>query len=202
MPIRITVLRHGRTSGASGVYRGDLDTPLSAAGWKQLAASALDWAIPAFTGVATSPLQRCAAFAEDYACQHSLPIKLDAGFKELSFGRWEGLSSAEADAQDAEVHAAFVSTWGETAPPCGESRLALHTRVAAAWTDLVAWEAGGAHRLLLTHAGVMRVLLMQLFDFSPASVRLIALPEAAGFQVSWLAGEMPYLLGLRQPCAD
>ena len=62
-------------------------------------------------------------------------------------------------------------------------------------------DARGGHRLLVTHAGVMRALLMDLVGLDPAHAYRIALPETAHFQVSILAGEAPVLLNLNS-CAD
>jgi alpha-ribazole phosphatase len=83
--------------------------------------------------------------------------------------------------------------------PEGESVTDLRKRVRQGWQDWLA-DAKGGHRLLVTHAGVMRALLMELIGLDPAHAYRIALPEAAHFQVSVLPGEAPVLLNLN-PCA-
>jgi len=75
----------------------------------------------------------------------------------------------------------------------------LQTRVASGW-DAWLHNSPGGHRLLVTHAGVMRALLMRLLGMPHSHAYRIALPEAAFFQVSIMAGEAPVLLGLNS-CA-
>ncbi len=119
-------------------------------------------------------------------------LTVSPAFAELDFGTWEGLTPAEAAARDPEAHARFRA--GEAAPG-GESAGDLRRRVLAGWETWLTDTAGGEH-LLITHAGVMRILLEALLDLPAGHARRIALPEAASFRVSLLAGETPVLLAL------
>jgi alpha-ribazole phosphatase len=192
---RVTVLRHGAVAGRAQVCRGALEEPLSAPGWRQMEAVARAWrdADIRFDAVASSPLSRCRAFAEVYARDAALPLRIDDPFREIAFGAWEGLTASEAAAPDPALYQRFRA--GDAAPPGGEHPAAFRTRVVSGWQAWLA-DAGGGRRLLVTHAGVMRVLLAHLLDLPPASIWRIALPEAAQFEVSLLAGEMPVLLSL------
>jgi broad specificity phosphatase PhoE len=145
--------------------------------------------------VATSPLRRCAAFARAWAQARGLSPALLDGFRERAFGAWEGLSGEEAAARDTEAYRRYQASAGVAAPPGGEDVEALRLRVRSAWEDWLANAAGG-HRLLVTHAGVMRALLMDLLGLPAAHAWRVALPEAAHFQVSVLAGHPPVLLNL------
>lgn len=186
----VTVLRHGAVAGPPFVYRGRQDDPLSAAGWRQMEAAV---GVDAYDVIATSPLVRCREFAERLAGRNGGSLQILPAFQEIDFGEWEGLSSDQAAARDPDPHRRFRA--GSGAAPGGESLADLHHRVRRGWETWLA-DSGGDRRLLVTHAGVMRALLMDLLDLPASSIYRIALPEAACFQVSLLAGEAPVLLNL------
>lgn len=191
----VTVLRHGAVAGRPHVYRGALDDGMTQLGVKQLHAATARLATPPFDAVASSPYRRCLDFARAYAKATGVPLDVIETFREMAFGAWEGMTPDEAAAMDPELHALFRASAGAVAPPGGETVMRFQTRVAAGWD---AWleNAAGGHRLLVTHAGVMRVLLMSLLGMPHSHAYRIALPEAASFQVSILAGEAPVLLAL------
>lgn len=209
----VTVLRHGAVEGRPFVYRGRQDDPLSELGWKQMetatratvGADRVREIDAGYRGrgpllqVASSPLQRCQAFARRLAERLEIPLRVSPAFQEIAFGEWEGLTPEQAARRDPVEHALFrasaASLATSVAAPGGESLIEFQQRVRAGWE---AWltEPGGESRLLITHAGVMRALLMDLLDLPASHVYRIALPEAAHFQVSLLAGEAPILLSL------
>lgn len=200
----VTVLRHGEVRGRAHVMRGDQDDPLSKRGHAQMRAvlTHLEALAPhgrAVDAISTSPRGRCRVFAQDWARTRKLPLHVADGFRELAFGAWEGLTATEAAQQDPEGYRLFRDSDGQVAPPGGESVPALRARVRASWE---AWlgDPKGGHKLLVTHAGVMRALLMDLAGLPLSHAWRIALPEAAHFQISLLAGEPPILLNLN-PCA-
>jgi broad specificity phosphatase PhoE len=194
-PILVTVLRHGAVAGRAHVLRGTSDVPLTPQGIAQMYATLERLGAPEFDALATSPLRRCQAFSAAYTARHGLPLLQLPCFSELDFGEWEELTPDEAAQRDATTYRAFRASYGVHAPPQGESLTALRARVAHGWHDWMRYE-GGRQRLLVTHAGVMRALLMELFGFSPAQVFQIALPEAACLRISHLQGQSPFLLGI------
>jgi len=197
---RVTVLRHGEVAGRPHVMRGDLDEALSPRGEAQMRAVLQRLNLSEVDGIASSPRRRCAAFARTWAQQHGLRVDIHEPFREMSFGVWEGLTPVEAAQQNPAEFAQFHQLKGEVVAPGGESLAMLHARVMAGWS---AWlnDAHGGHRVLVTHAGVMRVLLMALMGLPATHLWNIALPEAAHFQVSLLAGHAPVLLNLNS-CVD
>ena len=199
-PTRVTVLRHGEVSGRAFVYRGALDDPMTGQGAARVRRTADCLAIPAFDRIASSPLARCLDFAEAYGKERKLPLDVLDSMREMHFGAWEGLTPEEAARLDPEHYQLFRGTAGKVGPPEGESITQLHKRVSQGWDDWLA-DARGGHRLLVTHAGVMRVLLLELIGLGSAHLYRIALPEAAHFQISVLPGEAPVLLNLNS-CAD
>jgi len=199
-PIVITILRHGEVDGRAQVFRGASDEGLTKKGSAQMQA-ALTHALTlaprarAFDTVASSPLRRCHEFAAHYAQQHALPLQVLPCFSELNFGDWEGLTPAEAAVQNPHEYEQFSSSYGITPPPNGETLTEFRARIAHGWHDWLHQDLGG-QRLLITHAGVMRGLLMELFGFTPAQAFQIALPEAACLRISHLHGHAPFLLSL------
>lgn len=196
---RVTVLRHGAVAGRAFVYRGNSEEGLSPHGMRQVREAAVGLATPPYDRIACSPYRRCREFARAYADETGVPLTVDEAFREMAFGVWEGMTPDEVAAMDPELHRLYRATAGSVAPEGGETVMQFKERVGDGWN---AWlrDARGGHRLLVTHAGVMRVLLMHLLGMPHTHAWRIALPEAAHFQVSVLAGEAPVLLGLNS-CA-
>ena len=194
-PIVVTVLRHGEVAGRAHVFRGALDEPLSLQGMAQMQQAIARCPATAFDVVATSPRKRCHAFAVAYIAQYGMPLQVLPPFSELAFGDWEGLTPDEAAARYPSEYQAFRATHGEHAPPNGESLAQFRARVSLGWHEWLARD-DGANRLLVTHAGVMRALLMELFCFTPVQAFQVALPEAACLRISWLHGQPPFLLSI------
>jgi broad specificity phosphatase PhoE len=196
----VTVLRHGQVDAPPHVFRGASDAGMTPHGMRQVRTAAMRLAVPPFDRIASSPYRRCREFARQYAGEAALQLEVIESMREMDFGAWEGLSPEQAAALDPHHYALFRASAGRLAPPGGETVMQLRHRVGLAWDAWLA-DAGGGHRLLLAHAGVMRALLMHLLGLPHAHAWRIALPEAAHFQVSVLAGEAPILLNLNS-CAD
>jgi len=157
MTLRLDLLRHGETELGGGL-RGSLDDALTAQGWAQMRAAVAEqgpWA-----RVISSPLQRCARFAEELGAQLGLSVHLDKDLQELHFGAWEGQSAAALMDTDAEALGLFWADPYSFTPPQGEPVLAFSARVLAAVDRLRAAYAG-ERVLLISHGGVMRLLLAQ-----------------------------------------
>jgi alpha-ribazole phosphatase len=194
-PIVVTILRHGAVEGRANVFRGALDDKLSAQGVAQMQQALGRCPEEKFDAIASSPLRRCHDFATSLAAQHGVPLQVIPAFSELSFGEWEGLTPDEAAVRHPDAHQKFHASFGGHAPPNGETLPSLRARVAQGWKHWMVQDCG-ANRLLVTHAGVMRALLIELFAFTPAQVFQIALPEAACLRISWLNGHPPFLLSI------
>ncbi|MDF3932845.1 alpha-ribazole phosphatase family protein [Pseudomonas citronellolis] len=175
MSLRLDLLRHGETERGGG-FRGRLDDDLTAAGWTQMQAG-LGLELP-WHALVSSPLRRCAAFAERLAASSGLPLYLEADLRELDFGEWEGLSAATLMETDSDALARFWNDPYAFTPPGGEPLAAFEARVFAALERLYATHAG-KHLLLLTHGGVMRLL----------GARALGLPREQLLQVSVAHGE-------------
>lgn len=183
----VALLRHGETVGGTRL-RGSLDDPLTAVGLAQMHAAlklSKDW-----DQIIASPLQRCMVFAEQIAQRYSIPLQLDTRLQELHFGTWEGKTIASLMQQDPHSLRLFWQHPHRYPPPHGEPLMAFQQRVLAAWHNILSQHTN-KRCLIVTHAGVIRVLLChlrklpltKLLDLQVAHGELFALTISADGQV-------------------
>jgi len=151
--LHLDVLRHGATV-CSGYY-GTTEVPLNAAGHEQMrqAVQGRYW-----DGIITSPLRRCADFAEGLAAQLQLLCVADVRLREMHFGAWEGRSADQLMAADAEALGRFWRDPLAHPPPGAEPLPMLQERVLDFVADQLA-ASPGKRLLLVTHGGPIRILL-------------------------------------------
>mgnify|MGYP002759763593 CR=1 FL=1 len=151
----LDLLRHGETELGGG-FRGSLDDALTETGWAQMRAAVVQGG--PWDRLVSSPLQRCARFAEHLAGELDLPLALEPGMRELHFGEWEGRSALDLMQDHEQALGQFwADPYGFT-PPGGEPVTDFAERVLGALAQLHAAHAG-ERVLLVTHGGVMRLLL-------------------------------------------
>ncbi len=152
----IDLLCHGEIEGG-GIFCGLSDPQVSDTGWTQMETSLGD---SHWDGIISSPLLRCAEFAESLAAEVG-ELVLDENFKDISFGQWEGLSPEQIIERDA----ALLKQWWKSptiaTPPAGEDFYDFRSRVLRAWKELTE-DYENQNVLLITHAMVIRVILMQV----------------------------------------
>jgi alpha-ribazole phosphatase len=146
----IDLMRHGEPVGGRR-YRGHKDDPLSETGWRQMRDSVAQH--NPWDAVISSPLLRCAAFAQELAQQHALPLSFDDRFKEISWGEWEGYTPDEIHHKYPGALARYWSDPFQNKPPGAELISDFQQRVISAWNDLLLHYAG-KHIIIVGHAGV------------------------------------------------
>lgn len=152
----LDLLRHGETE--QGGLRGSLDDALTDKGWAQMrsaVAAAGPWQV-----LVSSPLQRCARFADELGAQLNLSVQREPALQELHFGDWEGRSAAQIMQDQADALGRFWADPYAFTPPNGEPVAAFAQRVLAA-VERLGRQHAGKRVLLVTHGGVMRLLLAQ-----------------------------------------
>ena len=171
--ILLDIIRHGEPEGGE-ILRGRVDPRLTDRGWQQmrhatglLEPSADNPGIrethpqsPGWDVVISSPLLRCSAFAQEVANSMGKPeaLRVDEQWVEIDYGDWDGMPLDEWRVVAAEQFKAFREDLNALRPPNGEAYVDFRDRVLAAWQEL-ARLPDGSHALLVTHGGVMRVLL-------------------------------------------
>ena len=169
---RIDLLRHGECEGGH-IFRGHNNVCLSARGLEQMRrsiATAGPW-----SRIISSPLQRCRAFAEQLT---SAPLQFDEGLREMCFGVWEGRPVEEVWRTDTEVISAWSRDPTSATPQGGEPLIDVAERVNACFHQLHT-EYRGQRLLLVTHGGVIRVLLSQVMGMPLSCAGRIHVPYAA-----------------------
>ena len=169
----VDFLRHGEVLG-DNCFRGNQDDPLTENGWQQMYRQC---GTESRQVVISSPLSRCVSFALAWGQAHQVPVETDLGWKEINFGDWEGQKAEQIDRRDPNALQAFYNDPVAFTPPNAESYLGFVERILQAWERLLANHAGH-NVLVVTHAGVIRVLFSQLLSIPPRQSFQIEVPHA------------------------
>jgi len=175
-PPIVDLLRHGSVRGGP-CLRGWQDDPLDEAGWQQMRAAVdgrTDW-----QRVISSPLRRCADFADELAARLAIPLDTDPRWRELGFGDWEGQTADQILARDPEALRAFWCDPRANPPPNGETLSMFEARVDAVWTSLQQGLQAGERALLVTHGGVIRLLLCRVLGLPISEQFRFEVPTAS-----------------------
>lgn len=157
MSVHLDLLRHGETVSGGG-FRGRLDDALTELGWQQMRAAVVDQG--PWDRIVSSPLHRCADFAAELAAHHQLALEFEPDLRELDFGDWEGRSPADLMVDHSEALGRFWSDPYGFTPPGGEPVAMFEARILKGIKRLID-RCPGERVLLVSHGGVMRLLLAQ-----------------------------------------
>ena len=176
--MRVDLLRHGETEGGAR-YWGGIDVALSWKGWRQMRAAVAgqSWDL-----IVSSPLRRCAAFADALARELGVRCRYETDLREMSFGEWEGRSAAELMETDAERLRYFWADPSAQFPPGGESLTHFQARVMAAWKRLLTNQED-ERVLLVTHSGPIRLVRAALSATPLSALLSIDVPYGALFSI-------------------
>ena len=158
---RLVLVRHGETVGQSSVrFYGRTDVALSDLGREQ--ARRARAAIPGegFDLVVASSLRRAWQMARIVAPGRS--VRLEADFREIDFGCWEGLTKDEIAARDPVLHADWQARVPGFEFPGGEPRARFQARVLRGLERL--HESGATSVLVIAHKGVVRGLVQAVCE--------------------------------------
>jgi broad specificity phosphatase PhoE len=188
---RIVLLRHGETVGLSSIrFYGATDIALSGLGADQAAAAARAIGSQTFDLVVASSLQRAWQSASIVAPGQG--IRLEAEFREIDFGRWEGLTREEIEARDPALYAEWMEQGLEFDFPGGEQRAAFRNRVLNGLNRLL--DMPVASLLIVAHKGTVRTIAEALSQTTIEAGQ----PELGGFfeltrtaEHDWKLGQAP-----------
>jgi broad specificity phosphatase PhoE len=168
---RLYLIRHGATqltaedrfSGAGGVDLSDEGRAQA----QRLAERLRDDSIHA---IYCSPLSRTRETAEIVGRPHGLsPVDRD-GLREITHGRWEGLTRREVEERFAEEYAAWEADPFTFAPKDGESGLGVLARALPEIRDIVVSHQGQSV-LVVSHKATLRLILSSLLGFDARGYR-------------------------------
>lgn len=171
-PLRLFFIRHGQTENFDNPpFNGWRDAPLTPLGERQLDQMAAGLADIPFDAVYSSDLKRAVYGGRRLAEMTGRSLIQDPQWREMNFGRWEGLNYQQIIAEDKDlIHKIFAHDGDEVAfPGGGESSLSFARRVNLALDTLLEQYAGNGGRVaLVAHGGVCKAIWGRLLQLTPS----------------------------------
>ena len=164
----LLLVRHGQsTANAKGIWQGQMEFPLSERGRAQASLAARGLSGEPFEGLYSSPLSRAFETAEiirDRAgfAGEVVPVE---GLSERNGGILEGHTWAEQEQRNPELAKKFLAIpeeerWALVGAETDEEVIA---RFEEALSSIRALHPGGGRIVVVSHGGVMRAFLRELF---------------------------------------
>ena len=166
------MLRHGEPAAETrGLCYGALDVELSPNGMRQAELVSAALRPQPFAAIYSSPRRRCRASAMILAKDRTCPLETLEELREIHFGEFEGRSYDEI----AETHPDLYREWMERPTefqfPGGESFELMWKRVTSVGRMLRERYIDRSESIaLVTHGGVIRILLAEALALPPANI--------------------------------
>ena len=187
---RLYLVRHGATQlTAEDRFSGAVGVDLSVDGREQVRRLAERLAGDPITAVYCSPFSRTVETATILARPHGLPPQHRDGLREISHGRWEGLTRHEVEVLFPEEYTAWEADPFTFAPELGESGLGVLARSLPVIREVVVAHPGETV-LVVSHKATLRLVISSLLGFdargyrdrldqSPACLNVLDFKDAA-----------------------
>ena len=168
---RLYLVRHGATQlTAEDRFSGQVGVDLSDEGRWQAKLLGERLRREKLTAIYSSPLSRTMETARIIAgCCELQPVPVDA-LREISHGRWEGLTRREVEERHGEEYAAWEEDPFTFAPEGGETGVAVLARALPALREIVTRHVG-ERVLVVSHKATIRLLLSSLLGFEERGYR-------------------------------
>ena len=158
--MRLLLIRHAQTVwNAAGRVQGQADPPLSERGHEQCEALGRRIEGCRLDALYSSDLERARLTAAAVSRATAVPVRLDAGLREVGLGRWEGASAETLKRGDPELFARWTRDASWDVVPGGEGGRAFRQRVVEAMGRVVAGRGDNQTVAVVTHIGVIRLVL-------------------------------------------
>lgn len=152
-------IRHGVTQWNKSLkYQGQTDIDLSEEGLAQAEKVAARLSKEPFSAIYSSDLRRASVTADIIGTYHSMPVNLVPGFREISFGKWEGLTYDEIKASWPNEIDNFFNLASQVKIPDGESFIDLKRRSEASLQQIL-HDHPDQCVAVVSHGGVIRTML-------------------------------------------
>jgi probable phosphoglycerate mutase len=170
-PTRLYLVRHGATQlTAEDRFAGSVGVDLSDEGRHQVQRLSQRLANDAIKAVYCSPLSRTVETAEILAAPHRLAPRRRDGLREISHGRWEGLTRREVEERFPDEYAAWEMDPFTFAPETGESGLLVLARALPVIREIVIAHPGETVAVV-SHKATLRLILSSLLGFDARGYR-------------------------------
>jgi probable phosphoglycerate mutase len=186
---RLYLVRHGATQlTAEDRFAGAIGVDLSDEGRWQAARLGERLQHEGITALYTSPLSRTMETARIVGAACTLEPHAREELREISHGRWEGMTRREVETQFAEEYAAWEEDPFTFAPAHGESGVAVLARALPVLREIIT-QHQGERVLVVSHKATIRILLSSLLgvdargyrdrlDQAPACVNVLDFRDA------------------------
>ena len=156
---KIIYVRHGQTLWNLAMkYQGHTDIGLSLLGFEQAEAVATKLETVKISAVYSSDLVRAYATATAIAGKHGLAVQREPDFREINFGKWEGLTYDSIYRIWPDLMEGLYSRANETEIPGGESFRQLKKR-AVRGIDKLVKKHSDETIVVVSHGGTIRTIL-------------------------------------------
>ncbi len=125
-----------------------------------------------------------------------MPVELESDLSEMDFGDWDGLAVERVQADRGQELGRFWTDPDSAAAPNGETLTEFRNRVETGWQALLS-RVEGRHVLLVSHGGVIRVVLAGVLGIPRQNLWRVDVPNAACSQVRYY-GRRPVLMFLNR----
>jgi broad specificity phosphatase PhoE len=175
---RVFLIRHGVTDWhGEQKLLGQRDIPMNEEGLAQARAAAAALAGAGIIEVLSSPLLRAIQTAEIIGEAFGVQIARDPRLSDFRVGRWEGMTYADIGAT--EEYKKYIDNPLTERIPGGESLLEVQARSVRAVEQTLADNPSGDAICVVTHAGVIRLLLTHYLGSTPANYHRIRVAPGA-----------------------
>ncbi|MFH0994845.1 MAG: alpha-ribazole phosphatase, partial [Pseudomonadota bacterium] len=157
------LMRHGTIESTTEKrFVGQIDPPLSPDGRKQSEWQGRQFMDIPFSGVWCSDLKRAYETAAIVCRDRGLVMQSAPELREIDLGQWDGMAMSQIREQFPDLWQARGEDIGHFRPPGAESFADLRQRVVPFIRHIAAQSVGNT--LIVTHAGVIRVLLCHVLQ--------------------------------------
>jgi alpha-ribazole phosphatase len=175
---KVWLIRHAATESMEGRCYGWHDVPLAQTGIDQAKHLATRLAQSRMDVVYASPLRRALETARILAEPHDAPVETHGGLAEIHFGDFEGLSYDEIQKRFPDIYHLWMHQPTAVRFPNGEDFRGFQRR-ALAFVDSIVARHVGKSIAVVTHAGVVRILLADALGIPDSHIFRLAQDYAA-----------------------
>jgi alpha-ribazole phosphatase/probable phosphoglycerate mutase len=180
----LVFIRHAETDLA-GTFCGHLDAPVNSRGHMQIRDMISHLGSEPFEAIYSSDLRRAVETATLLAQVFALPVVTTERLREICFGDWEGLTWDDIEQRDASYARHWATNFPSVTAPNGESFTHFERRVLEELGHLL-YIAESKRIAVVTHGGVMRIVLRAIFGYSETQVWEMTKPYCSFFVCSEL----------------
>lgn len=194
----IYLVRHGETEwNKKLLYQGQRDIPLNEQGVLQAGLVAAHLEQEQIDVIYSSPLARARKTATLIGERHGLEPCLEEGLMEIDFGAWEGLNYSDLDQGEKLVAERWFKNPASANIPGGEPYSAFNERVLQSFAQI---RKNNQNIAVVTHAGVIRVIVAAVLEMPAAAVVRLRLFPASLTILLYDDWENPYLQVYNETC--